>query len=387
MIRKAQIKFISIVMTILFIVFLVIFCAVSILIKNSNDRNIGRILRDTKESFFMTEEHVVSPNGLIVVLATDRSILQSFCDETVFTQREIIDITKQVTSRPYNNGKVGNIYYFLEPYQQGELLIALDLSDIVSAHKLAILNTFTILITIYLFLFFVVWSLSFKVFRPIREAFFRQKQFISNASHELKTPLAIISANADVLNQNQNNKWVKSIKSQTNRMDVLVADMLSLAQFDEGKIKLNKQEFNISQLVTGVALPFDAVAFEKGKTLTLDIEENLNFFGDIQSVKKIVDILIDNAIKHAEPNSEIILTLKKESNKITLSVYNKGSLIPYEHSNKIFERFYRGDVSRSRDSGGSGLGLSIAKSITDANKWKISAVSHYNDSMKITVIM
>lgn len=387
MIRKAQIKFISIVMTILFIVFLVIFCAVSILINNSNDRNIERILRDTKENFFMTEEHVVSPNGLIVVLATDRSILQSFCDETVFTQKEVIDITKQVTSRPYNNGKVGNIYYFLEPYQQGELLIASDLSDIVSAHRLAILNTFTILITIYLFLFFVVWSLSFKVFRPIREAFFRQKQFISNASHELKTPLAIISANADVLNQNQNNKWIESIKSQTNRMDVLVADMLSLAQFDEGKIKLNKQEFNISQLVMGVALPFDAVAFEKGKTLTLDIEENLNFFGDIQSVKKIVDILIDNAIKHAESNSEIILTLKKESNKITLSVYNKGSLIPYEHSNKIFERFYRGDVSRSRDSGGSGLGLSIAKSISDANKWKISAVSHYNDSMKITVVM
>ena len=128
------------------------------------------------------------------------------------------------------------------------------------------------------------------------------------------------------------------------------------------------------------------MAFENGKTLNIDIEPDILYKGDLLSVKKIVSILLDNAVKHADPCGEILVTLKKENGKTVLTVFNSGSFVPTEDSNKVFERFYRGDSSRSRESGGSGLGLSIAKSIADINKWKINAVSIPEVSMTVTVV-
>lgn len=387
MIRKAQIKFISIVMTILFIVFTVIFGATYYLLKNANEKNVERTLIDTKQSFLLTEDGLIHANGLIVILGPHGTVAESFRDITVFTEEQVVKIVQTALARPYNSGKVGNVYYFVENYQSGQILIASDMTEVIANFRINTLKAFVVLSSIYAILFFIVLSLSFKVFRPIREGFYKQRQFISNASHELKTPLTIISANADVLKQTSNSRWVENIKAQTQRMDLLIADMLSLAKFDEEKIQLNKENCNLSQLVLSSALPFDAVAFEKGKTLILDVDDDLFYNGDVQSIKKIVSILLDNAVKHAKKGGEIIVKLKKESSKYLLSVYNSGSLIPTEQSNKIFERFYRGDSSRSRDSGGSGLGLSIAKSIADANKWKISAISRLNESMTITVVL
>jgi signal transduction histidine kinase len=224
------------------------------------------------------------------------------------------------------------------------------------------------------------------VFQPIVESNLKQKQFISNASHELKTPLAVISANADVLKQAGDNTWLSNIRSQTNRMNVLVGDMLTLAKMDEGKINLINTAFSLSELVVNSTLPFDAVAFEKGKTIDVDVDENVNIVGDEESAKKIINILLDNAVKHADERGEIKVSLKKENGRIALTVFNSGSLVPNIDSSKVFERFYRGDSSRARESGGSGLGLAIARGIADANKWKISAESQYGISMSITVV-
>ena len=387
MIKKAQIKFISIVMSILFVVFTVIFGATLLLLKNANDRNIARTLNDTKQSFILAENGMIHANGLIIIFATDGTVINSFTDSSVFSEESIMKISKIALSRPYNSGKIDNVYYVIETFNNGQILIASDMTDTILTFKSNLFESFITLLSMYLLLFFIVWWLSFKVFHPIKEAFFKQKQFISNVSHELKTPLTIISANTDVLKQSVDNRWVNNIQAQTQRMDLLIGDMLSLAKFDEGKIQLKKEKFNLSQIVVGCALPFDEVAFEKGKRLNLDVDSDINYFGDLQSVKHVINILLDNAVKYADVNGTIILSLKKESNKVLLSVFNTGSLIPNEQANKIFERFYRGDNSRSRDSGGSGLGLSIAKSIAVANKWKISAVSKLNESMKITLVL
>ena len=202
----------------------------------------------------------------------------------------------------------------------------------------------------------------------------------------MKTPLTIISANADVIKSTDNNQWVQSIKTQTERLNDLVGDMLTLAKLDEDKPMLALVEFNLSEEIINSSLAFDALAFEKGQTINLDVEPNISYKGDIQSVKKIVNILLDNAVKHAVSRGEISLSLKKENGKIVFTVFNTGSNIPAQDSNRVFERFFRGDASRSRESGGSGLGLSIAKSIADVNKWKISAQSRYGESMTIKVI-
>ena len=253
--------------------------------------------------------------------------------------------------------------------------------------RISVLKAFLALAGIYLVITFIVWILSYYVFSPIKENLKKQKQFIADASHELKTPLTIISANVDVLAQSENNQWITNIKEQTDRMGVLVSNMLTLERIDEKPLKPYHTEFNLSSEILNSILPFEAVAFEKGKFLNFDIEEKITYKGDQASVKQIVSILMDNAVKYANKGSTINVTLKKEFGKnIALTVYNTGSQIPAEDSNKIFERFYRGDASRSRESGGSGLGLAIAKSIADANKWKITAESILNDSMTIKII-
>ena len=169
-------------------------------------------------------------------------------------------------------------------------------------------------------------------------------------------------------------------------MSSLVADMLTLAKMEEGKNKLLVSQFNLSEEIINTILPFDAVAFEKGKVIETDIQPDVMYNGDAHSVKKIINILMDNAIKHSDNNSKISAVFKKENGRIALTVSNTGSCIPTAESNRIFERFYRGDSSRSRESGGTGLGLSIAKSIADSNKWKIFALSKYGESMKITLV-
>lgn len=391
MIRKAQIKFISIVMTILLVVFAVIFFTTYTMFINASNNHIEHTLNETKHSFLMDKDGIIHQNGLIVILSNDDTIQYKFYDEKIYNDDLISSIVNNVLSKPYTSGRYNDICYIVEQFNNdtfnGKMIVSFNATDIFYALRINILKSFLTLIIIYCLLFFIVWALSFKVFKPIKMAFFKQKQFISDASHELKTPLSIISANADVLRQEVNNQWLGNIKQQTERMDLLVADMLTLAKIDEGSLKLTKDEFNLSQIVIGCVLPFDAVAFEKGKTLDIDIDSDIIYNGDINSVKKIINILLDNAIKHSKKNGKILVTLKKESNKIVLSVYNTGSNIPDKQSNKIFERFYRGDNSRSRESGGSGLGLSIAKCLADTNKWKITANSQYHKSMKITVVM
>ncbi len=388
MIKRAQIQFICVTMSILFAVFGVLFIGIQIITKNLHERGIERTLEDTENNFIMHNH--TTENGIVAVIVRLPNGSLSFdysYDGNVFSKEDVQSYIANALRRPYSNGNDYNVYYKLKVQSDNSFLyVASDMSEAISAYRSTILNGFFILLCVYLILFYIVFRLSFRIFRPIVNSFLQQKQFISNASHELKTPLSVISANADVLKQSGDNKWLNNIQNQTERMNLLVADMLTLAKFDEGKLKLAQTEFNLSQEIIESTLPFDAVAFEKGKTIETSIPENVYMVGDIQSVKKIVNILLDNAVKHADDKGKIKVSLKKESGKIALSVFNTGSFIPSADSNKIFERFYRGDNSRSRESGGSGLGLAIAKSVADLNKWKISAKSIEGVSMTVTVI-
>ena len=392
MIKQAQIKFICIIMSILFAVFSVIGIITTSIMYNISEHSIEQTLDVTAESVYLTgpEEGLIHPKAIICRLIPtyeqQGSTYFLWFDDNCFTQQEADHIVNTVLSKHHNSGKINQVYFKIYHTQNDTLLVAIDAADIKLQNYYTISNLFIILTIIFLVLFAIVTALSFYVFKPIKDAFHKQKQFISNASHELKTPIAIISANADVISQDDDNKWVDNIKSQTVRMSGLVDDMLTLAKIDEGRIKLKSEKFNISDEIINCSLPFDALAFEKGKTLIINIEPDVIYTGDKASVNQIVNILLDNAVKHADKGGEIIVDFHKEKSKNLLSVSNTGSKIPAEQSNKVFERFYRGDSSRTRETGGSGLGLSIAKSVADANKWKISAQSIPDESMTITVV-
>ncbi len=395
MIRKAQFNFICITMSILFVVFSAIFVITRLFTLDITERNIYQSLSSAKEDVFVHGNEAMIEDKILAFTTynphQEADMLDYFLyDSEVFDEQTAKSVIYSILSRNYPSGKLDdNIYYVrseIDPASHRLLIIASDMTESINNFHQASSRTLLSLGIIYVALFYIVYRLSFIVFNPIKESFAKQKQFISNASHELKTPLSIISANADVLKEENDNEWLSNIRSQTDRMGVLVSDMLTLAKMDEGRVKFTSTEINLSEEIINATLPFDAVVFEKNKTLEIDVMENIHILAHAESVRQIVNILLDNAVKHASDNGKIIVSLKKESSRIALTVFNTGSLIPAEDSNKIFERFYRGDHSRSRESGGSGLGLAIARGIADTNKWKISAESVYDVSMTITVV-
>ncbi|WP_138751345.1 sensor histidine kinase [Paenibacillus sinopodophylli] len=221
---------------------------------------------------------------------------------------------------------------------------------------------------------------------PVMEAFEKQKQFIANASHELKTPLAVIQTNADVLLANSEDtivnqaKWLYVIKQETLRMAQLTGDLLYLTEMEDSRAIMMHVEFDLSDAVETIMLTMEAVIFEKELQLDYDIEPGLTVNGSSEQIKQVIMILLDNAIKYAGPRGSINIALKKQHQDVVLSVTNTGEGIAAEHLHRIFDRFYRTDSSRSRTQGGHGLGLAIAKSIVDQHNGRLYARSELGES-------
>lgn len=380
MVKRAKTQFIVVTMTILFFVFAIILGATSYsrtsYCREAAKDRLSRIEKNYEKGEILNE-------GLIIV-ATNENEYSVKDGSSLFTDEQTAEIVSSAFAlhSEVSAGSIGTIYFQTYNVSDGSyLVVAADMSDLFSAANSHTLQTLIFLLVFYVVLALPVWGLAHKVFQPIQDSLYNQRKFIADASHELKTPVAVISANADVLSAQTSNKYLDSIKTQTKRLNFLVNDMLTLARMDEKNQPLLKENFSLSDVITETVLPFDAVAFEHGKMLLSEIEKNVAYYGDRESVKKIINILLDNAVKYASNGGTIKVTLSKT----TLTVGNSGSDILDSDSNRVFERFYRGELSRSRETGGSGLGLSIAKSIADANKWTISAKSRYGESMTITV--
>lgn len=334
------------------------------------------------EALYTEEEVIYKKDALIVITSRDGSYAVKNGDD-YFSVKDITDIIQK--SETISSGVYDSFYYTTCNVSEGTLLIALDMSkhsETIHSMKIRVLLS---LIIFYVIIVLTVIACSSKVFLPMQQTLFRQRQFVSDAGHELKTPVTIISANTDVLKKISDNKYLDSIQSQTKRLEFLINDMLTLTKLDEDKFSTEKETFSLSNAVNESALPFEEVAFEKGKILSFDVQEGIEYFGDRKALIKILEILLDNAIKYSSEKGMIKISLKKEGNTNIITVYNTGSEIPPEDADKLFDRFFRGEDSRSRNSGGSGLGLAIAKSYCALNRWKISAISEYRKSMTISI--
>ncbi|MBW4084464.1 cell wall metabolism sensor histidine kinase WalK [Paenibacillus sp. S150] len=268
----------------------------------------------------------------------------------------------------------------------GEIIVFLD----ITAQQKILTNliyTFTAVgLLMLIILYFTSRFFANRSIAPVREAFNKQKQFIADASHELKTPLTIINTNADVLLSNSNDtirnqaKWLQYIKSETERMTRLTNDLLYLTEMDDSRTGMIHSRFNMSDAVENIILTMEAVIFEKNVSFDYDIEPGLAIQGNSEQIKQVVMILLDNAVKYTNPKGSVKITLKKQNNDVLLSVSNTGEGIAAEHLTRIFDRFYRTDTSRARKQGGYGLGLAIAKSIVDQHKGRIYAKSVVGES-------
>ncbi|MBU3114066.1 sensor histidine kinase [Clostridium lacusfryxellense] len=256
--------------------------------------------------------------------------------------------------------------------------------DVTSEKSILTNLIFTFLVVAFVMLiiiFFISKFFATKSIEPIKDAFDKQKQFIADASHELKTPLAVINTNVDVLlssgeeNIKNGSKWLYYIKSEIERMTKLTNDLLYLTQVDYSDIKMISSNFSVSEATQNVILNMEAVIFENNITLEYNIEPDLKIFGNSEQIKQVVMILLDNALKYTGVKGTVNVNLNKYQNNIRLSVENTGDGIPQDCINQIFDRFYRIDKSRSRNNGGYGLGLAIAKAIIEQHRGKISVKS------------
>lgn len=258
-------------------------------------------------------------------------------------------------------------------YLKGDTLVIFDNSKIKKYLQLSL--EMSILIFSILELLIIIGSkyLTTWLIKPVKESFDKQKQFIADASHELKTPLSVIVASSEAIDiDEKNSKWLKNIEYETNRMNLLISKLLSLAKSEQRK-KVRLVNNNLSKIVELSLLTFEGRAYEKDIKFNYDIEDNIFMLMDEDSIKELVEILLDNAIKHSKKKGTINLSLKK-GGQIILLVENEGEAIPKEEE-KIFERFYRVDKARSRKDNRYGLGLAIAKNIVLLHKGKIKASS------------
>ena len=238
-----------------------------------------------------------------------------------------------------------------------------------------------------LLIVFVLIAISSKaVVRPVAEAYEKQKRFITDAGHELKTPLAVINADCDVIEmESENNEWLSDIRKQTERLTELTNKLIYLAKTEEGsKSKLVKIDFPISDVVSEEVESFRALAKSNGRSIETDITPDLAYNGDQKALRELVSILMDNAIKYSPEGSTVRAGLQKSGSKILLSVSNDTTEPVSKHDREhIFDRFYRTDESRNSETGGHGIGLSIAKGITESHGGKIYAEGN-DKEIKIT---
>lgn len=289
------------------------------------------------------------------------------------TSEDIVNITKQY-NKSYSRLEQINLFsakYVLLMNPRNELII-INIEDINAKLVLSAQVSILIFVLIELLTVYIVKMLTNWLIRPVEEAFLKQKQFIFDASHELKTPLSVIMTSAECLSKNpKETKWLDNIQSETERMNKLVLDLLNLAKYDNSHENRVLSVIDLSKLVEKSVLTFESLIYDKGLNLKYHIDQDVNFKCVDSEMKQLVEILVDNAIKHAYDKSTITVDLIKKKDEISLVVKNRGDKIPKEEQSKIFERFYRSDNSRNRNENRFGLGLAIAKNIVLSHNGKI----------------
>ena len=380
MIRKLKVKFVASMMTILFIIFAALIGGINI----TNHRIIEYQISSLLEIYAAEHNSTSLSNHRfniiefsLVRLDADNQIIEITNESNLPMEGEALKaFIEKISDMDKETGSIDGYQFYVRKETYGKVIAFTNESSI-TAYSTRLLKVSLFGGSIALLILLVISILlSNWMIKPVKDTFEKQKQFVSDASHELKTPISVIGANADVLEHEiGENKWLSYIKSETSRMSKLVNSLLTVARLDDSKRKYNFTEFNLSKAVLNVALPFESTAFEAKIDFRLSIDDNITYKGQKEEIMQLTAILIDNAIKHTHTSGVVEISLKQLSNKKILEVYNTGLGINHWEKSKIFERFYRSDKARSRTSESYGLGLGIAKSIVRNHKGKIDVQS------------
>ena len=421
-IKKLQIKFIITVVIILLVVFSTIIIGINKfnahqtesinevflteLIRNDgimpNKRQfIGmefskRMDENGSSHIFSVEKHFTEPfenqhirNYFSVKISKTGEIVAIISDFPLhYTDIEIENLVQAVFASENNNSTYDGMRYMIAEKYYGYLAVFTETRAESNMQSRLVRLSFVIFLICLILSVFIAWLLSIWAVKPVKISFEKQRRFVGDASHELKTPLSVIATNMDVLvSEVGENKWIGYIQKEVHRMSNLVKDLLYLAKSDASKEINDFIEFDLSRAITSAVLPFETLIFDSGKKLTINIQENVMYKGVQQRIEQLIIILLDNAIKYSYEGTEIKIELKTNGTKKIITVYNWGEGIPLEKQKLIYERFYRLDSSRNRNTGGFGLGLAIAKNIVDSHKGKIHLTSEQGKFTEFTIVL
>lgn len=338
--------------------------------KPGNEEKTGGNRKKDGESAAFFLEAVFNENGELLFWNSNRTGYYEAVD--------VLEFQAAVSEKGQEFGIYNQSYYLYRTFPNHSILLIQDNS--ISFHNLLV----TLMVTAVscaaawvLLLFLSIWMVR-RMTAPIADAFQKQRQFISDAGHELKTPVAVISANADVLqNEVGENRWLSYIRQETVRMDDLIRNLMLLTQMDDRENRDVLSDFDLSETVEGAALPFESLAFERRISMEMQVAPGISLRGNPSEICQLVGILLSNAIEYGDEGGTIRITLTQQHKKAVLSVLNTGIGIAPGELDRIFDRFYRVDKDRSRKTGNYGLGLSIAMEIALHHHAELHAKSEY----------
>ena len=344
----------------------------------------GRDAAADYDTFMSSNFFVVRLDSGKAVTYVDVSHVGSVSEEEAGT------LAIEVLEKGGSEGRTANYRYRVTDSRvNGETTVVfLDVSGQNASCLRVLLISAGIGILCWFLMLLIVWRISGRAVRPIAENIEKQKQFITNAGHDLKTPLAIIKANAEAMElYNGENKWSRNIKMQTDRLSELMNRLLLLSRMDENSEKPERTEFSLSGLAEQFAEDF-AEAFENRKiTVEKEISPEVTVLADKGQTEQLLSILLDNAVKYTEEGGQVRISLRKDAGRAVLELENTCTEIPQVPPERLFDRFYRSDSARTQKNGGFGIGLAVAKAICEANEGSITASYLTPPGVKFTVIL
>ena len=303
-------------------------------------------------------------------------------------EAEAASLAERAAASGKSSGYIGQYRFCVSEQDGGVRITFLDCTRSLSnARSFLTASVVVSLIGLAAVFLLTLW-LSGRFTRPVAESYEKQRQFITDAGHELKTPLTIIDADAELLAMElPDSEWIGDIRSQTRRLASLTNDLVFLSKMDEDRLELQRLEFPISDMVGETVQTFRSRAIRENKELSARIEPMLSSCGDERSLRQLVNILLDNALKYSPEGGTVDVELKKAVRGVSLAVTNTCDAVPEGDLDRLFDRFYRAERSRSSATGGHGLGLSIARAVVTAHKGRITASSPAENTIRFDVFL
>lgn len=393
MIGSLRRKFISISMISIFIVFSCIFISLMVFTKIQTNRSVDmlvdtissndgvfpkfdpskqRMLVQMPYSDVITEETQFSTRFFSVWLDDEKQIVNTNMDSvSTITEQDVEDYTDKVLKRGKERGWIGDYRYRIMDTENGTTVVFVNGNTYNNTSNRLLFTALLVLLGSASLILILTVVVSKRAVRPVAESYEKQRQFITDANHELKTPLTLILSNLDIVESELGkNEWLDDIRSEGERMGLLINQLVTLSRMDESTDSVMREEFNLSSAVADTVSEFESLAEERGHTLTSSISPSVYYYGDESLIRRLTAILLDNAIKYCDAGGNIQLSLTCRRHPV-LIVENTYQDVDKLELNRLFDRFYRADKARTF-SGSFGIGLSIAQSIVKSHKGNIA---------------